>query len=100
MEEIKAIHLEGNQRMVTKERNALFRTVGLLFFWEMVALLRAYAGFITYVLFFAIEVSCFFVGLGLYTKKKPYTAVVLVAVINTWGWCNWLFASSFWRYNY
>jgi hypothetical protein len=86
IEELRAIQLEGNERMVTKARNALFWTAGLLFFWEMVGMARAGEGINFYIIGFALVVSSVFLGLAFYTKKKPYTAVVLglVCFIGYW----------------
>lgn len=75
MEELRAIQLEGNKRMVTKARNALFWSAGLFFIGEMLAMARD--GFDVYGLIFVLFVAAIFISLALYTQKKPYTAVVL-----------------------
>lgn len=75
--EILQIQMEGNERSVRKARNALFWAGGLIFFFEMFFMFRAGLGFEPIVFGFALIVGGVFVGLGLWTKKKPYTAIIL-----------------------
>ncbi len=79
-DEIRAIEIEGYELGVKKARNALFLTAGLLFVGEMIALWQLQIGFenlpmLTW-LIIALEVGVF-IGLALWTKKQPYTSIVI-----------------------
>ena len=68
---------------VKKARNALFWAGGLIFLGEMIAMARAQNGFDPYIFGIAVVEAGIFIALGLWTKKKPYTAIVtgLIAFI-------------------
>ena len=78
--EIQQIHMEGNERSVRRARNSLFWAGGLIFFWEMVSMFRT-TGFDAIVFTIALIEGGIFVGLGLWTKKKPYTAIVTGLIV-------------------
>ena len=81
--ELKQIEMLSYETAVRKGRNALFWTAGLLFLGEMIGMMRADTGFDPIVFGIAVVEAGIFVGLALWTKKKPYTAVVtgLIAFI-------------------
>ena len=74
--EIKQIELEGNALVVKKARNALFWTAGLLLFSEIVTSFRDGYELTAYVIATIIVEVGIFIALALWTKKKPYTAIV------------------------
>ena len=76
MNQLRQIELEGYELAVKKARNALFWTAGLILFWEMVSMYRTLDDFDPAIITFAVVVAGIFVGLALWTKKKPYTALV------------------------
>ncbi|MBL7741701.1 MAG: hypothetical protein JNK14_20955 [Chitinophagaceae bacterium] len=75
-EELKQIEMQGYETAVRKARNALFWTAGLIFLGEMISMLRSETGFEPIILGIAIIEAGIFIALALWTKKKPYTAVV------------------------
>lgn len=82
-DELRQVEIQSYERGVKKARNALFWTAGLIFFWEMIGMARAGLGFDMMVFVIALVEAGIFVGLALWTKTKPYTAVVsgLIAFI-------------------
>lgn len=76
MNELRQIEIEGYELAVKKARNALYWTAGLIVFWEMVYMFRAFNTIDPAITIFALAVGAIFVGLALWTKKKPYTALV------------------------
>ena len=75
--EIQQIQMEGYELVVKKARNALFWAGGLLFVAEMVAMFSRQQRFDIYVFSIAVLEAGIFIALALYTRKKPYTAIVL-----------------------
>lgn len=73
---LKEIEMLSYETAVRKARNALFWTAGLIFLGEMIGMMRDDLGFDPLVLGIAIVESGIFVALGIWTRKKPYTAVV------------------------
>ena len=82
---IRGIELEGYKLRVNKARNALFWTAGLVFAGEIISMFTVAGGgaFNIYVLIVALFEACIFIALALWTKKKPYTAIItgLIAFI-------------------
>jgi FtsH-binding integral membrane protein len=80
---IRQIELEGYALGVKKARNALYWTAGLVFLGEMIAMFSNGGAFNIYVLIIALFEAGIFIALALWTKKKPYTAIVtgLVAFV-------------------
>ncbi|RYY62916.1 MAG: hypothetical protein EOO05_01010 [Chitinophagaceae bacterium] len=76
MNQLRQIEMEGYELAVKKARNALFWTAGLILFWELVSMYRTLGEFDPAITIFAFFVAAIFVGLGLWTKKKPYTALI------------------------
>jgi hypothetical protein len=83
VDEIRQIQIEGYELRVRKARNALYWTAGLVFLAEMIGMARSATGFDAIVFVIALAEAGVFVALALWTKKKPYTAVLtgLIAFI-------------------
>ena len=83
LNELQDIELEGYALAVKKARNALFWTAGLIFVGELLSMAITIGEFDPVITIFAVVVSGIFVALALWTKKKPYTALVsgLIAFI-------------------
>ncbi len=76
-DDIKQIELEGYELRVRKARNALFWAGGIIAVWEVAAMFIAGAEFS---LEFFLIVAPFVIGfvlLGIWTKYKPYTAIIV-----------------------
>jgi hypothetical protein len=85
--DIKHIETEGYELGVKKARNALFWAAGLLFLGEMFALVRE-GEFEPVSVGLAILIAGIFIALGLWTKKKPYTAIITGIIVFI---VHWLF---------
>ncbi|MDF2382730.1 hypothetical protein JMG10_14710 [Nostoc ellipsosporum NOK] len=83
MNELRQIEMEGYELGVKKARNALFWAGGLIFAGEMFIMYQLGYGFDPAIFGIALFEAAVFVGLGLWTRKKPYAAVVtgLIAFI-------------------
>jgi asparagine N-glycosylation enzyme membrane subunit Stt3 len=83
MNELRQIEMEGYELGVRKARNALFWAGGLIFAGEMFSMYQLGYGFDPTIFGIALFMAAVFVGLGLWTRKKPYTALVtgLIAFI-------------------
>ncbi|MES1218961.1 MAG: hypothetical protein ABUT20_25870 [Bacteroidota bacterium] len=75
--ELQQIEMEGYERAVKKARNALFWAGGLYFFWEMIGMFRSEGGFNLPWFIVAVIEAGIFIALALWTKTKPYTAVII-----------------------
>ena len=84
---LRGIELEGYELGVKKARNALFWTAGLVFAGEIISMFTVAGGgaFNIYVLIIALFEAGIFIALALWTKKKPYTAIItgLIAFIGS-----------------
>ncbi len=91
--DINQIQLEGYALRVRKARNALFWAAALIFVAEVVVYASSAAELDPLAISFIVIVSSAFVALGLWTKKRPFTAIVsglilfilyilLVAIVN------------------
>jgi hypothetical protein len=81
MNEIRQIEIEGYELGVKKARNALFWAGGLIFAGEMIQMFRLGYGFDPAMFGIAVLEAAVFVALGLWTRKKPYTAVLTGLVV-------------------
>ncbi|MCP9752202.1 hypothetical protein [Ferruginibacter sp. HRS2-29] len=79
--DIRQIEIEGYELGVKKARNALFWAGGLFFAGEMIAMYRSLQEFNWIVFVIALVEAGLFIALGLYTRKKPYTAIVLGLIL-------------------
>ncbi len=80
-DELKQIEMQGYETAVRKARNALFWTAGLVFLGEMIAMWRSGVGFDAIIFGIALVEAGIFIGLALWTKKKPHTAVVTGLIV-------------------
>jgi len=80
-DELKQLEMQGYETAVRKARNALFWTGGLLFLGEMIGMVRLDQGFDPVIFGIALVEAGIFVGLALWTKRKPHTAVVTGLVV-------------------
>lgn len=91
--DINQIHLEGYELGVKKARNALFWAAGLILLNEVIGYARSGQEIEPIGVSIITVIVGTFIGLALWTKKKPYTAIVsgiiafilyilLIAVIN------------------
>lgn len=81
--EVRQMDLEYAQSSIRKARNALFFAGAMVFVSEMLIVFREGYGFTWYLLLIALVEGGIFVALALWTRKKPYTAVIggLIAFI-------------------
>jgi hypothetical protein len=74
--EIQQRKMTGYERTVRKARNALFWAGGLIFVGEMISMVMTTEGFDPIIFTIGLFEGGIFVALALWTKKKPYTAIV------------------------
>jgi hypothetical protein len=74
--EIQQRKMTGYERTVRKARNALFWAGGLIFVGEMISMVMTNEGFDPIIFTIGLFEGGIFVALALWTKKKPYTAIV------------------------
>ena len=75
--DIRQIELEGYELGVKKARNALFWAAGLILLGEIIAYARSGAEVEPIGIAIITAIVGTFIGLALWTKKKPYTAILL-----------------------
>jgi hypothetical protein len=78
---VKQLEMEGYETAVRKARNALFFAGGLFFLGEMIAMYRADLGFEPLTFAIALIEAGIFIALALWTRKKPYTAVITGLIV-------------------
>lgn len=74
--DINQIELEGYELRVKKARNALFWAAGLILLGEILVYARSGAELDIYGVAIVTLIVGTFIGLALWTKKKPYTAII------------------------
>lgn len=74
--DINQIELEGYELRVKKARNALFWAAGLILLGEILVYVRSGDELDMYGVAIITVIVGTFIGLALWTKKKPYTAIV------------------------
>ncbi len=81
--EVRQMDLEYAQSGIRKARNALFFAGAMIFVSELVSVFRGTYGFTWYLFMIALAEGGIFVALALWTRKKPYYAVIggLIAFI-------------------
>lgn len=75
--DIRQIEIEGYELVVKKARNALFWAGGLIFAGELFSVWKSGGELTPLIIGIALFEAAVFIALALYTKKKPYTAIVL-----------------------
>ena len=78
-DDINKIHLEGYELGVKKARNALFVAAGLILVMELIGVWNIPEGYeIDPIFYLYVSVAVgIFIALALWTKKKPYNAIIL-----------------------
>ncbi|PZR22843.1 MAG: hypothetical protein DI535_25390 [Citrobacter freundii] len=77
LDDLKQIELQAYENAVKKARNALYVTAALIFIWEMIGMFSQGGSFDPVIVGIAAVISGIFVALALWTKKKPYTALIV-----------------------
>ena len=76
-DDIRHIELEGYELGVKKARNALFWAAGLILLGEVITYARTDGEVEALGIAIITLIVGIFIGLALWTKKKPYTAIVM-----------------------
>ena len=76
-DDIRKIELEGYELGVKKARNALFWSAAILLIWQVLAIAISGAEFTPEVFVIIIPFVIGFILLGVWTKHKPYTAIII-----------------------
>lgn len=81
---VKQLEMEGHRTGIKKARNALFITAGLFLIWEAIAIGQTGVSLSmlppAFIVIVVAEVGSF-VGLALWTKTKPYTAIIVGIIL-------------------
>jgi hypothetical protein len=83
-EGVKKMEMEGHETGIKKARNALFVTAALFLVWEAIAIGRAGIPLSELpLIYWAIVVAEVggFIALALWTKTKPYTAIIVGLIL-------------------
>lgn len=92
---LKKLEMQGHETGVRKARTALFATAGLLFVGELIS--GALTGLTQMPLLIAIALieAGIFIGLGFWTKTKPFTAIIVGLAIFIGLWILAIVGSGF-----
>ena len=85
-EGVKQLELEGYETGIRKARNALFATCVLVFIGEFISAGSAGIGITPELIGIALVEAGIFVALGFWTKKKPYSAIIVGLVLFLLMW--------------
>ena len=78
---VKKLEMEGYESGIKKARNALYITAALILIGEVISVAAAGVGFPPIAIaIIAAEVGIF-IGLAIWTKTKPYTAIVVGLIV-------------------
>ncbi len=77
----KEFSLEGYDKSIKNARMALFVVAGLQLLFGIIMGLIQGGEMDLYIIVFSIVVAAIFIGLGLWTKSKPYTAIVTGLIV-------------------
>ena len=83
---VKKLEMEGYETGIRKARNALFVTAALVFIGELVSAGASGIGITPLLIVIALVEAGIFVGLGFWTKTKPYSAIVVGLVLFILMW--------------
>lgn len=85
-DDLKEVELQGYESGVRRARTVLFVTAGLVFIGEVISIAISNLAFTSILLGIAFVESAIFVALGFWTKRKPYTAIMigLIVFIGLW----------------
>ena len=86
LDSLRDLEMRGYESGVRKARNVLFVTAGLVFVGQLLSIAISDLKVTSVLMGMAFIESAIFVGLGLWTKKKPHTAIVigLIMFIGLW----------------
>lgn len=92
---VRELEIQGYESGVKKARTVLFVTAGLVFVGEFIyAAINNVTMTPTLIGIVLIE-SAFFVGLALWTKRKPYTAIMIGLIVFIGMWILAIIGSGF-----
>lgn len=83
---VKKLEMEGYETGIKKARNALFVTAALVFIGELVSAGVSGIGITPLLIVIALIEAGIFVGLGFWTKTKPYSAIVVGLILFILMW--------------
>jgi hypothetical protein len=83
---VKKLEMEGYQSGIKKARNALFVTGGLIFLAEMLQGSQLPGGMTPLIIGIATFEAAIFVGLGFWTRTKPYGAIIIGLILFVLMW--------------
>lgn len=83
---VKKLEMEGHETGIKKARNALFVTAAVIFIGELVSAGVSGIGITPLLIGIALVEAGIFVGLGFWTKTKPYTAIIVGLIIFILMW--------------
>jgi hypothetical protein len=92
---LKEVEMQGYESGVRRARTVLFVTAGLVFVGELVSMAISGVKFTSTLAGIAFIESGIFVGLGLWTKRKPYTAIVIGLILFIGLWILAIVGSGF-----
>jgi hypothetical protein len=84
---VKKLEIQGYETGIKKARTALFVTAGLLFVWEMISASTIDFAFTPLMIGIIVFEVGIFIALALWTKTKPFTAIItgLIIFLLLWG---------------
>jgi len=83
---VKKLEMEGYETGIKKARNALFVTAAVIFIGELVSAGVSGIEITPLLIGIALFEAGIFVGLGFWTKTKPYTAIIVGLIIFILMW--------------
>jgi hypothetical protein len=81
------LNLQSAETMIRKSRNTIFVVAALVVVGNLI-LMAATDSFNAYSLAITIVIAGIFIGLGLYTKKQPFTAIMIALVLYLLLWAS------------
>ena len=85
-EGVKKLEMQGHESGIKSARNALFVTAGLLLLGEVVSASMLNVPWTPFMIAFVVAEVGVFVGLALWTKYKPYTAIIVGLILFVLIW--------------
>ena len=83
---VKKLEMEGHETGIKKARNALFVTAVVIFIGELVSAGVSGIEITPLLIGIALVEAGIFVGLGFWTKTKPYTAIIVGLIVFILMW--------------
>jgi hypothetical protein len=85
-DDVKKMEMQGYEAGIKKARTALYVTAGAVFVGEMLSVSLANLPFTPTLIIVALIEAGIFVGLALWTKTKPYTAIIVGLIVFILMW--------------